>query len=92
MATVQEPTAIDTDKLMSFVFRAVDEVGATLECRVGGDGRQARALQRDGRCGPDQASASWPGGPGLRSATREEWLNAQAAGGYVEPTTLPAAV
>src|SRR5271155_4591750 len=30
MATVQEPAAIDTDKLMSFVFRAVDEVGATL--------------------------------------------------------------
>ena len=30
MATVQEPAAIDIDKLMSFVFRAVDEVGATL--------------------------------------------------------------
>ena len=30
MATVQEPVTVDTDKLMSFVFRAVDEVGATL--------------------------------------------------------------
>ncbi len=30
MTATQEPTAIDTDKLMGFVFRAVDEVGATL--------------------------------------------------------------
>ena len=30
MATLQEPAALDADKLMSFVFRAVDEVGATL--------------------------------------------------------------
>ena len=30
MTTLQEPVAIDPDKLMGFVFRAVDEVGATL--------------------------------------------------------------
>ena len=28
--TVPAPTAVDPDKLMAFVFRAVDEVGATL--------------------------------------------------------------
>ena len=30
MATTEQPAAIDTEKLMGFVFRAVDEVGATL--------------------------------------------------------------
>ena len=30
MATIEEPVAVDLDKLMAFVFRAVDEVGATL--------------------------------------------------------------
>ena len=30
MTTIQQPAAVDPDKLMSFVFRAVDEVGATL--------------------------------------------------------------
>ena len=30
MSTVEQPIAIDMDKLMGFVFKAVDEVGATL--------------------------------------------------------------
>ena len=30
MATIAEPAAVDTEKLMSFVFRAVEEVGASL--------------------------------------------------------------
>ncbi len=30
MSTVQEGATVDTDKLMQFVFRAVEEVGATL--------------------------------------------------------------
>ena len=30
MSTTTEPPAIDADKLMAFVYRAVDEVGATL--------------------------------------------------------------
>ena len=34
MTAVQEPIAIDTDKLMKFVFRAVDEVGATLKAAL----------------------------------------------------------
>ena len=29
MTTIQQPAAVDPDKLMGFVFRAVDEVGAT---------------------------------------------------------------
>ena len=31
-------TDVDMDKLMSFVFRAVDEVGATLNTASGGHG------------------------------------------------------
>ena len=34
MSTTAEATEIDTDKLMSFVFRAVDEVGATLNAAL----------------------------------------------------------
>ena len=34
MATIDEPVAVDGDKLMQFVFRAVDEVGATLNAAL----------------------------------------------------------
>ena len=30
MSTIEQPVEVDGDKLMQFVFRAVDEVGATL--------------------------------------------------------------
>ncbi len=30
MTATEQPAAVDMDKLMGFVFRAVDEVGATL--------------------------------------------------------------
>ena len=30
----ENPAAVDTDKLMAFVFRAVDEVGATLNAAL----------------------------------------------------------
>ncbi len=30
MAATEQPAVIDTEKLMGFVFRAVDEIGATL--------------------------------------------------------------
>ena len=33
MATVMEQTTLDPEKLEQFVFRAVDEVGATLNAR-----------------------------------------------------------
>ncbi len=46
------PRAIDPDKLMAFVFRAVDEVGATLNTRPRRDGRQARLLPRCSPSGP----------------------------------------
>ena len=34
MSTIEQPVAVDGDKLMQFVFRAVDEVGATLNAAL----------------------------------------------------------
>jgi 2-polyprenyl-3-methyl-5-hydroxy-6-metoxy-1,4-benzoquinol methylase len=83
MTTTEEPAAIDVDKLMSFVFRAVDEVGATLNTALVVMGDRLglyRALAGAGPLTPADLSQ--------RTGTNEryvrEWLNAQAAGGFVE--------
>jgi len=94
MATIEAPAVVDQDKLMQFVFRAVDEVGATLNAALVVMGDKLglyRALANAGALTPAELAA--------RTGTAEryvrEWLNAQAAGGYVayEPTsgryTLP---
>ncbi len=91
----ESPPAIDMDALHAFVFKAVGELGSVLN--------GALVVMGD-RLGFYRALAD--GGPttpaGLAEATgtdahyTREWLNAQAAGGYVtyEPTsgryTLPA--
>jgi len=83
MTTVEEPTALDTDKLMSFVFRAVDEVGATLNTALVVMGDRLgyyRALAGAGPLTP----AELAGRTGTAERYAREWLNAQAAGGYVE--------
>jgi SAM-dependent methyltransferase len=81
-AATTAPT-IDMDKLMAFVFRAVDEVGSTLNCALVVMGDQLgyyRALAADGAMTPSDLAR--------RTETGEkyarEWLNAQAAGGFVE--------
>lgn len=87
--------APDTDTVMGFVFRAVDEIGATLNAALvvlGDELGYYRCLAQSG--------ASTPAELAERTATGEayarEWLNAQAAGGYVtydpavERYTLPA--
>ena len=75
--------AIDTDKLMAFVLRAVDEVGATLNSalvRMGDELGYYRDLAAHGPTTPEElASRTDTGLPYAR-----EWLNAQAAGGFVE--------
>jgi SAM-dependent methyltransferase len=83
MATVADPTALDEKKLMEFVFRAVDEVGATLNAALVVMGDKLglyRALAGAGPLTPAELAE--------RTGTTEryvrEWLNAQAAGGYVE--------
>ncbi len=83
MTELQDPPVIDTDKLMSFVFRAVDEVGATLNaaCVVMGDKLgYYRALADLGALTPSRlAEATQTGEHYAR-----EWLNVQAAGAFVD--------
>jgi SAM-dependent methyltransferase len=83
MSTIGEAVEIDGDKLMQFVFRAVDEVGATLNTALVVMGDRLglyRALAGAGPLSPAELAE--------RTGTAEryvrEWLNAQAAGGYVE--------
>lgn len=82
MATVEE-RQVDVDKLMQFVFHAVDEVGATLNTALVVMGDRLglyRALAGAGPVTPAELAE--------RTGTTEryvrEWLNQQAAGGYVE--------
>jgi SAM-dependent methyltransferase len=83
MATVEQPVAVDAEKLEQFVFRAVDEVGATLNAALVVMGDRLglyRALAGAGGLTPAQLAE--------RTSASEryvhEWLNAQAAGGYIE--------
>src|SRR5262245_30125655 len=83
--TAQE---VDPAKLMEFVFRAVDEAGAALNCALVVMGDRLgyyRSLADNG--------ASTPAELAERTGTDEhyarEWLNAQAAGSFVtyDPST-----
>jgi SAM-dependent methyltransferase len=82
MALTDTPP-VDTGKLEQFVFRAVAEVGATLNAALVVMGDRLglyRALASAGALTPDELAT--------RTGTHEryvrEWLNAQAAGGYVD--------
>jgi SAM-dependent methyltransferase len=83
MTAIAECPGLDEQKLMEFVFRAVDEVGATLNVALVVMGDKLglyRALADAGPLRPAELAA--------RTGTTEryvrEWLNAQAAGGYVD--------
>ena len=83
MSIIEQGIKIDADKLQQFVFRAVDEVGATLNAALVVMGDKLglyRALAGAGPLAPAELAQ--------RTGTAEryvrEWLNAQAAGGYVE--------
>jgi SAM-dependent methyltransferase len=82
MTTTEQAAQIDGDKLMQFVFRAVGEVGATLNTALVVMGDRLglyRALAGAGPLSPTELAE--------RTGTSEryvrEWLNAQAAGSYV---------
>jgi SAM-dependent methyltransferase len=82
MSTIETGVEVDTDKLMQFVFRAVDEVGATLNTALVVLGDKLglyRALAGTHGLTPAELAE--------RTGTSEryvrEWLNNQAAGGYV---------
>ncbi|HEU5486594.1 MAG TPA: class I SAM-dependent methyltransferase [Microlunatus sp.] len=73
---------VDPDRLMAFVLRAVDEVGATLNCALVTLGDQLgyyRDLAQHGPTTPSELAE--------RTATPlpyvREWLSAQAAGSYL---------
>ncbi|MBW9206786.1 class I SAM-dependent methyltransferase [Mumia sp. zg.B53] len=79
---------IDEDVLMSFVFRAVDEVGATLNAALvvlGDKLGYYRALADGGALTPAELAER----TGTALPYAREWLNAQAAGSFVryEPDT-----
>jgi 2-polyprenyl-3-methyl-5-hydroxy-6-metoxy-1,4-benzoquinol methylase len=83
MATLEQPTAIDGKKLESFVFRAVDEVGATLNAALVVMGDKLglyRAMAGAGPLTPDELAE--------RTGTAERYVREslcnQAAGGYVD--------
>lgn len=82
MTTTQPAAEVDSDKLMQFVFRAVDEAGATLNTALVVMGDKLgyyRIMASGGPVSPAElAERSGTAGPYVR-----EWLNAQAAGGYV---------
>jgi hypothetical protein len=73
---------VDGEKLMQFVFRAVDEVGATLNAALVVMGDKLglyRALAGTAGLTP----AELAGRTGTAERYVREWLNAQAAGGFV---------
>lgn len=83
MSTIEQPVEVDGDKLMQFVFRVVDEVGSTLNTALVVMGDKLglyRALAGSGGLSASELAE--------RTGTAEryvrEWLNAQAAGGYVQ--------
>lgn len=83
MTTTDDAVQVDGDKLMAFVFRAVAEVGATLNAALVVMGDRLGYY----RCLADGGSMS---AATLAERTRtsehyaREWLNAQAAGGIVD--------
>jgi 2-polyprenyl-3-methyl-5-hydroxy-6-metoxy-1,4-benzoquinol methylase len=83
VSVIEQPSAqVDGEKLMQFVFRAVDEVGATLNTAlvvIGDKLGLYRALAGSGGLSPAELAAQ----TGTHERYVREWLNAQAAGGYV---------
>ena len=82
MSTTEQAPQVDGDKLMQFVFRAVEEVGATLNAALVVMGDRLglyRALAGAGGL----SSAELAERAGANERYVREWLNAQAAGGYV---------
>jgi SAM-dependent methyltransferase len=83
MSTVEEPQTVDGEKLEQFVFRAVEEVGATLNAALVVMGDKLglyRAMAGAGGLTPVELARR----TGVSERYVREWLNAQAAGGYVE--------
>jgi 2-polyprenyl-3-methyl-5-hydroxy-6-metoxy-1,4-benzoquinol methylase len=88
VSIAEQTVTVDTEKLMQFVHRAVDEVGATLNTALVVMGDRLglyRALAGTGGLTPAELAAH----TGTAERYVREWLNAQAAGGFVsyDPAT-----
>lgn len=82
MATIEQQP-VDMDKLHEFVFRAVEEAGATLNTALVVMGDRLglyRALAGAGPLTPTELAER----TGCSERYVREWLNAQAAGGFVD--------
>ncbi len=82
MSVTEQPVEVDGEKLMQFVFRAVDEVGATLNAALVVMGDKLGLYRALARSGP-LTSGELAEATGTAERYVREWLNAQAAGGYV---------
>jgi SAM-dependent methyltransferase len=83
VSTTPQSVAVDGEKLQQFVFHAVEEVGATLNAALVVMGDKLglyRALAGAGSLTPVELARR----AGVSERYVREWLNAQAAGGYVE--------
>jgi hypothetical protein len=89
MTTVHDELAqIDAEKLMAFVGRAVDEVGASLSTALVVMGDKLGLYRAMAGAGP-LSSTELAERTGTAERYVREWLNAQAAGGYVEYVPHP---
>jgi len=83
MTELSQSTEVDADKLMAFVFRSVDEIGATLNAGLVVMGDKLgyyRAMAVSGPTTPSRLADQ----TGTAEPYAREWLNAQAAGAIVE--------
>jgi len=82
MSAVEQAVEVDGDKLMQFVFRAVDEVGAALNAALVVMGDKL-GLYRSLAGTSGLTAAELADRTGTAERYVREWLNAQAAGGFV---------
>ena len=81
MTTTDTTVQVDQDALTAFVFRAVEEVGAALNCALvvmGDELGYYRTLAHDGALTPAELAER----TGTDEHYTREWLNAQAAGSF----------
>jgi SAM-dependent methyltransferase len=83
MTQTQHSAAVDTAKLEQFVLRAVAEVGATLNTALVVMGDRLGLYRALAGAGP-LTSVELGERAGVGERYVREWLNAQAAGGYVD--------
>jgi SAM-dependent methyltransferase len=83
MATIDEAQIVDEGRLMAFVFKAVEEVGATVNAGLVVMGDRLGLYRALAGAGPT-SSEELAERCGVSERYVREWLHAQAAGGYVE--------